>query len=138
MTLKFFQTLTANALNNQNEIICVLNSENSLLVSCTDGSNFFINILESKQTFIHDNQTEKYALEYYASHSVEDFRKIVLDLGTSHPGFFLYFLIFTKLEELGIIDEALFFHLNDCIAHYEKEVDAFTIELLKHIRIDDL
>lgn len=137
MTSKFFQTILTNALTYQNEIIHILNSECSLLVSCNDGSNFYINILESKPTFIHDNQEEKYAMDYYSSHSVEDFRNAVLDLKTYHPGFFLYFLIFTKLEELGIIDSGLFFHLNDSIVHYEKELDVFTIELLRRLKIDD-
>lgn len=136
MTPENFQKLLTNALSYQDKVCHILNSDTSLLVSCTDESNFFINILESKRTFIHDNQEEKYAMDYYSSHSVEDFRDAVLDLRTYHPGFFLYFLIFTKLEELGIIDSGLFFHLNDSIVHYEKELDVFTIELLKRLKID--
>ncbi len=136
MTLENFQKLISTALSYQDNVCHILNSDTSLLVSCNDGSSFYINILESKPAFIHDNQEEKYAMDYYSSHSVEDFRNAVLDLRTYHPGFFLYFLIFTKLEELGIIDSGLFFHLNDSIVHYEKELDVFTIELLKSIRID--
>lgn len=107
------------------------------MVSCTDESNFFINILESKRTFIHDHPEENYAMNDYSSHSAEDFRDNVLDLRTYHPGFFPYFLIFTKLEEPGIIDSSLFFHLNDSIVHYEKELDVFAIKSLRRLKIDN-
>lgn len=137
MTSSDFQLLLSNTLSNQNEIDHILNSDNSLLVSCTDKSNFLLNILESKRTFIHDDHEEKFANEYIATHSAEDFWEAVLELKNSHPGFLLYFLIFAKLEELGIIDSGLFFHLNDSIVYYEKELDTFTIELLRHVKIND-
>ena len=138
MTLDNFQKLLNHALSQQDKIRHILNSDTSLLVSCTDESNFFINILESKRTFIHDGQEEKHADEYLTTHSDEDFAQDILDLTTTHPGFFLYFMIFTKLEELGIIDSGLFFHLNDSIIYHDKELDTFTLELLKHLKIDNL
>lgn len=132
-----FQKLLTQTLSHQEKVCHILNSGTSLLVSCTDESNFFINILESKQTFIHADQEAKNAIDYHSSHSIEDFRNAVSYLETSHPGFFLYFLIFSKLEELGIIDRALFFHLNDSIIHYEEELDSFTLELLRHVKLND-
>ena len=39
-----------------------------MLVSCDDESNFYINILESKWTFIHDDYEASYAREYLATH----------------------------------------------------------------------
>ena len=51
MTLERFRRLLACALYKQSEICHILNSNNSLLASCDDESNFYINILESKRTF---------------------------------------------------------------------------------------
>lgn len=133
MTLNELQKLIGSTLSNQKEICHVLPSDSSLFVNCTDGSNFYINILESKRKFIHDEQKERYIKEYIATHSDEDFAKDILDLAASHPGFLLYFFIFTKLNELGIIDDLLLFHLNDSIVCYEDEINAFTTALLDRL-----
>ncbi|MDE6846969.1 MAG: hypothetical protein K2J99_14570 [Lachnospiraceae bacterium] len=137
MTLDDFQRLLTCALYDQNEICHILNSNGSLLVSCDDESNFYINILESKWTFIHNDCEEKYAREYLATHTDEDFAEDILSMTTCHLGFFLYFMIFTKLEEMGIIDRGLFYHLNDSIVHYEDELSLFIAELLAHINLSD-
>ena len=137
MTLYNFQRLLTDALYNQGEICHILNSNNSLLVSCDDESNFYVNILESKWTFIHDDYREKYVYEYLATHSKENFSEDILSMAVCHPGFFLYFMIFTKLEEMGIIDRGLFYHLNDSIVHYEDELSIFIVELLAHISINE-
>lgn len=137
MTLNSFQRLLTYALYNQSEICHILNSTNSLLVSCNDESNFFIRILESKKTFIHDDYEEKYANEYLATHTDENFVEDILRMEVDHPGFFLCFMIFTKLEEMGIIDRGLFYHLNDSIAYYEDELSLFLTELLAHIKVND-
>lgn len=137
MTLDDFQRLLTRALYDQSEICHILNSNNSLLVSCDDESNFYINILESKWTFIHDDYEEAHAKEYLATHSDEDFAEDILNMSTCHPGFFLYFMIFSKLEEMGIIDRGLFYHLIDSIVHYEDELSQFIVELLAHINVDD-
>ena len=137
MTLDDFQRLLTCALYDQGEICHILNSNNSLLVSCDDKSNFYINILESKWTFIHDDYEETYAREYLATHTDEDFAEDILNMVKCHPGFFLYFMIFTKLEEMGIIDRGLFYHLNDSIVHYEDELSLFIAEVLAYINVDD-
>ena len=136
MTLADFQTLISNTLSNQEEIIHILNSDTSLLVNCTDGSNFFINILESKQTFIHDDYAEKYVNEYMTTHSKEDFAQDILNLASHHSVFLLYFMIFTKLEEMGVIDRGLLYHLIDNIIHYENEIDEFTARLMSHLKLN--
>lgn len=133
MTLKDFQILISNTLSSQKEICHLLVSNNSLLVSCTDKSDFYINILESKRTFIHNDQKENYVEKYIATHSDKDFANDILNLATCHPGFFLYFLLFMKLKELEVIDNSLFYHLNDSIIHYESELNTFTIELLNRL-----
>lgn len=133
MTLDDFQILITDTLSNQKEICHILSSNGSLLVSCTNESNFYINILESKRTFIHDDRKESSIEKYITTHSDKDFAKDILSLTTCHPGFFLYFLIFSKLKELGVIDNSLFYHLNDSIIHYENELNAFTIELLNRL-----
>lgn len=48
MIVKDFQSLVSNALVNQEEIIHILDSDTSLLVSCENNSCFYVNILESK------------------------------------------------------------------------------------------
>lgn len=133
MTLHDFQKLISTILSNQEEICHILPSDNSLLVSCDDESSFYINILESKRTFIHDDKKNHYIEEYMATHSDEDFAKDMLDLAACHPVFLLYFFIFTKLNELGIIDDNLLFHLNDSIIYHENELDAFTTALLDRL-----
>lgn len=133
MTLENFRKLLACALYNQSEICHILNSNNSLLVSCDDDSNFYINILESKRTFIHDD--EKYTSEYFATHTDENFAEDVLSMAVCHSGFLLYFMIFAKLEEMGIIDRGLFYHLNDSVVHNEDELSLFIIKLLAHVNV---
>lgn len=59
MTVKDFQGLISNVLSKQKEIIHILDSDTSLLVSCENDSCFYVNILESKQAFIHDSHEEK-------------------------------------------------------------------------------
>ncbi len=137
MTLDNFQRLLTCALYNQNEITHILNSYNSLLVSCDDESNFYINILESKWTFIHDDNEERYAREYLATHTDENFAEDILNMASGHPAFFICFMLFTKLEEMRIIDRGLFYHLNDSIVHYEDELSLFIAELLARININD-
>lgn len=138
MTLADIQLLVFNTLSTHPQISHILNSDHSLIVNCTDNSNFYINILESKRTFIHDSQEEKIVDEYFATHSDIDFAKDILGLTSTHPGFFFYFMIFMKLEEMGIIDKALFYHLNDNIVYYENELSAYIVELLGHFNINDL
>lgn len=138
MTQKDFQTLICDALSGQKEIFNILNSEKSILVSCVDESSFLVNILESKLTFIHDEQEEKFASEYLASHTDEDFAADILDMAVTHPSFFLYFMLFSKLEEMEIIDRGLFCHLCDCIIDSENELDRFLTKILEHFRLGDV
>lgn len=133
MTSKDFQLLFANALSTQENICHILNSDNSLLISCTDKSDFFINILESKQKFARDDRQEKFANEYLATHSDEEFAQDILSLTSSHPGFFLYFMVFMKLKEMGIIDNFLFDHLNTSIVYYEDELNAFIAKIFSRL-----
>ncbi len=69
MTVTDFQSLVSNALLKQKEIIHILDSDTSLLVSCENNSCFYVNILESKQVFIHDNHEENWKQEYLSTHS---------------------------------------------------------------------
>jgi len=136
MTLDNFQRLLTCALYNQSEITHILNSDNSLLVSCDDESNFYINILEPKWTFIHDDE-ERYAREYLATHTDENFAEDILNMAIGHPAFFVCFMVFTKLEEMGIIDRGLFYYLNDSVVHNEDELSLFIAELLARINVND-
>lgn len=134
MTLTSFQTLIYTILSQQKEIIHVLNSDGSLLVSCDDGSNFFINVLESRRTFIHEDCNEETICEYLSAHTKEDFTQDILNLASSHPSFFMYFLIFTRLEEMRIIDRGLLYHIIDNIIFHENELDEFMAKLISHIK----
>lgn len=138
MTQKDFHTLICGALSRQKEIANIFNSEKSILCSCVDESSFLVNILESKLTFIHDEEEEKFASEYLARHTDEDFAADILDMVTTHPSFFLYFMIFSKLEEMDIIDRGIFYHLCDSVIDSENELDQFLIKVLAHFRLDDL
>ncbi len=135
MTLERFRRLLACALYKQSEICHILNSNNSLLVSCDDESNFYINILESKRTFTHDDYEAKYTNEYLATHTDENFAEDILSMAGCHHGFLLYFMIFAKLEEMGIIDRGLFYHLNDSIVYHEDELSLFIVKLLAHVNV---
>ena len=135
MTTEIFRTILTTSLSTQKEIISILDSNKSLLISCNDESSFYINIIESKQMLIHNNIEEAYIKEYMSTHSKKDFAKDILNMAKSHPSFFLFFMIFSKFEELQIIDYALFYHLLDCIIHYEPELDSFVAEILHHYDI---
>lgn len=131
MTVKDFQGLISNVLSKQKEIIHILDSDTSLLVSCENDSCFYVNILESKQAFIHDSHEEKRKDEYLSTHSKEDFAEDILKLSVCHPGFFIYFLMLSKLQEMQIIDNGLFFHIMDCIVCDEHEIDNFISRIKK-------
>lgn len=138
MTQKDFQTLISSVLSGQKEICNIFNSEKTLLVNCADESSFLINILESKLTFIHDEEKEKFVNEYLSNHTDEDFAADILDMVITHPSFFMYFMLFSKLEEMEIIDRGLFYHLCDCIIDSENELDRFLTKVLVHFRLEDL
>ncbi len=59
----------------------------------------------------------------------KELQVLITNTLSTHPGFFFYFMIFMKLEEMRIIDKALFYHLNDSIVYYENEL--ITIKLKK-------
>ena len=44
-------------------------------------------------------------------------------------------MIFAKLEEMGIIDRGLFYHLNDSIVYHEDELSLFIVKLLAHVNV---
>ncbi len=46
-------------------------------------------------------------------------------------------MIFAKLEEMGIIDKGLFYHLNDSVVHYEDELSLFIVKLLAHVNVNE-
>lgn len=62
---------------------------------------------------------------------------------SSHPGFFLYYMIFAKSEEMSIINRDLFYHPNDniinyeSIIYYENEPALYIIRLLMHFNIEN-
>lgn len=131
MTIEDFQGLVSNLLSKQKEIIHILNSDTSLLVSCENDSCFYVNILESKQAFVHDSHEEKWKEEYISTHSKEDFTNDILYMSVRHPGFFIYFLMLSKLQEMQIIDSGLFFHIMDSVVCYEHEIDNFISKIKK-------
>lgn len=130
MDINAFCALLAESLTNKKKITNILESDNSILVACNDGSNFFINILESKRTFIHEREERKLIEEYVAVHSKEDFAGTILEMIQEEPGFIFYFMIIQKLEEMNIIDTGLFFHIMDNIIWNTKELDEFLNKLL--------
>lgn len=137
MTVKNFQALVIHALSKQKEILHILESSNSFLVSCIDESSFFINVLESKSRFVHDEIDNGFASQYMETHSEEEFVQDVLDMANAHPGFFFYFMIFSKLEGMGIVDNGLFYHILDSIIYYENEFDEFMAKMLSHYSVED-
>lgn len=137
MDIKKLKKLIADALSDYDDICSILNSDSSLLISSIDGSNFLVNILESKRTLIHRDREEKAVQEYLTTHLEEDFAKDILNMVNEHPGFFVCFMLFTKLEEMEIIDRGLFYHLNDSVVRYEDEVSLFIAELLGHFSINN-
>ncbi len=71
MEIKDFSSLIIDTLSGEKEIMYMLKSDNSISVFCNDGSNFYINILESKRTFIHgreDNEFISRLLSHFCSH----------------------------------------------------------------------
>lgn len=75
--------------------------------------------------------------EYFATHTKLKFTKELADMSVGHPGFFYYFIVFKKLEEVGIIDNALFCHIMDCIVYYNHEFDEFMVRILNHYNIGE-
>lgn len=136
MTIKEFQKQITDALTSQNIIFNILESENSLLVNCCDKSNFLLNILESKFTFIHNECEEEDIQKYILAHSKKEFAKDLLGTVREHTAFFIYFMLFTKSEEKGVIDNGLFYHIVDSIVCYEQEFEEFMIRLLCHYNIN--
>lgn len=130
MKMEDFRRILCDALNNGKMIIHVLESDNSILVACNDQSNFFINIIESKRTFIHDNKMNEFTEEYLSTHTDEEFAKDILGMVIKYPEFFCYFMIFNKLEEMHIIDTGLFYHIMDSIIGNKEEFDEFIGKLL--------
>lgn len=66
------------------------------------------------------------------SHTDEEFAKDVMNAMKKHPGFYFYFMVFKKLEEMGFIDSGLFSHVMDSIIFYEEEFDKFMAKFLNH------
>lgn len=130
MTIKEFEKQIIDALTNHETIVHILESENSLLINCNDKSSFLINILESKFTFVHNEFDDKEIEKYLSTHSEKEFAKDLLGITENHPAFFLYFMLFTKLEEKGIIDKCLYYHILDNIIYYEQEFEKYIIRLL--------
>lgn len=130
MDIKSFCVLLTESLKNKKRITHILESDNSILVACNDGSNFFINIMESKRTFIHEHEERQFIEEYVAIHSKEDFAENILEMIQKEPGFVFYFMIIQKLEEMNIIDTCLFFHIMDNIIWNTKELDEYLNKLL--------
>ena len=56
----------------------------------------------------------------------------------SHPAFFLYFMLFTKLKEKEIIDTGLFYHIMDNIILCETEFEELIHKLLIRLKVDDI
>lgn len=67
--------------------------------------------------------------------TLADIQVLIKNTLSTNPGFFFYFMIFMKLEEMRIIDKALFYHLNGSIVYYENELNAYIIELLNHFKL---
>lgn len=137
MTTKDFQILIINILSHKKEILHIFESNDSLLVTCNDESSFFVNILESKHTFIHDESDAEFINQYMETHSEEEFARDILNMAATRPGFFFYFTAFSKLEEMEIIDSGLLYHIMDSIIYYEREFDEFIIKTLWQYGIGD-
>lgn len=107
------------------------------MVSCNNRFSFFVNIVESKGAFIHSENDGREVEEYFISHTDEEFARDIVNTMEMHPGFFYYFMIFKKLEEMDIIDDGLFSHVMDSIFFYQKEFDEFIIKLLNHYQLGE-
>lgn len=136
MTQADFQEKIKNGLINQGLVEHILEADNSLLVNCTDKSNFLINILSSKYTFLHDNDDE--IENYLLTHTNAEFTLDLIKITEEYPAFFLYFMLITKLREEKIIDKGLFYHIMDNIVVREDEFEEFIIKLLSHYKFKDV
>lgn len=132
MTVKDFQAIVVSSLEEREEITHIMESEHSVLVSCNNQFSFFVNIMESKGAFIHSESNRREIDEYFMSHTDEEFAKDVMNAMKKHPGFYFYFMVFKKLEEMGFIDSGLFSHVMDSIVFYEEEFDKFMAKFLNH------
>lgn len=81
--------------------------------------------MEPKGDFIHSESDRREVDEYCMSHTDEEFAKDVMNAMKKHLGFYFYFMVFKKLEEVGIIDNGLFSHVMGSIIFYEEEFDKF-------------
>lgn len=135
MTIKDFQIIVINTLSHQKEIFHIFSSNNSLLLTCNDKSSFYVNIFESKHTFIHNESDAEFINQYMETHSEEEFVRDILNMAVTSPGFFFYFTAFSKLEEMEIIDSALLYHIMDSIIYYEREFDEFIVKTLRQYGI---
>ena len=135
MTIKDLKKKILEALTNQEKILHISESENSLLINCNDESCFFINILKSNFKHINNNYNDE-VNQYLATHSEKDFASDLLEAMKSHPAFFLYFMIFTKLKEKEIIDTGLFYHIMDNIILCETEFEELIAKLLIRYKND--
>ena len=95
-----------------------------------------MNILESKYTFIHNTSENENIQQYILTHSKKEFAEDLLSIAKEHHAFFIYFMIFTKLEEKGVIDSGMFYHIVDNIVFYEQEFEEFMIRVLCHYNIN--
>jgi len=132
MEIKDFCSLIIDTLSDEKEIMHMLKSDNSILAACNDGSNYYINILESKRTFIHGREDNEFIKEYMMKHSKEGFAENILGMIEEQPGFFCYFMILHKLKEMKIIDTVLFYHIMDNIIWNTQELNEFISRLLNH------
>lgn len=137
MTIKDFQEMFISSLAEREEVTHIMESEHSVLVSCNNCSSFFVNIVESKRAFIHSENDGREVEEYFISHTKEEFARDIVKMMETQPGFFYYFMIFKKLEEMNIIDDGLFSHVMDSILFYQKEFDEFIVKLLNRYRLGE-
>lgn len=131
MTIEDFKILIENTLSNQEEIFNIFQDEKTLLVS-TDESNFFINILESKNMFANNNEDSNYITEYMSAHSKEEFIKDLRNKSAVNSGFLFYFLMLLKLEEMNIIDNNLLYHIINNIIYHEHVFNEFFDKILSY------
>lgn len=137
MTLKNFQEHLVENLIKSEQILHILKSDNSILINCIDESNFLINIIESKFTFLHNNTDDEKTEAYILEHTKNNFAQDLLLTVQDHPAFFFYFMIFSKLEEKKILDAGMLYHILDCVIYYEKDLNEFLIRLLAHYKLSN-
>lgn len=130
MSLEIFIQELANVLKKQKSIRNILESENSLLVNCSDESNFLISVMESKFALIHNAKDDQEIEEYLLTHSKEEFAENLIETVNNHAAFFILFMIFSKLREKKVIDEGMFYHILDNVIANELEYETFMARLL--------